>query len=57
MTEKLAEIIINFFGDKLGENSDYIRARMDDMGIRSVENVDEMNDSEMERVLKSLWSN
>lgn len=51
------KVLISTELDKLGEKSDYIRARMDDMGIRSVENVDEMNDSELERVLKSLWSN
>jgi hypothetical protein len=41
----------------LGTRSEYIRARMEDMGIRSIDNVDEMADSEFERVLKSLWSN
>lgn len=51
------KVLISTELDKLGEKSDYIRARMDDMGIRSVENVDEMNDSELERVLRSLWSN
>jgi hypothetical protein len=50
------KVLISTELDKLGEKSDYIRARMDDMGIRSVENVDEMNDSELERVLRSLWS-
>ena len=51
------KVLVSTELDKLGEKSNYIRARMDDMGIRSVENVDEMNDSEFERVLKSLWSN
>ncbi len=43
--------------EKLGERAEYLRARMDDMAIRRVENVDEMTDSEFERILKSLWSN
>jgi len=51
------KVLVSTELDKLGEKSDYIRARMDDMSIRNVENADEMSDSELERVLKSLWSN
>ena len=35
------KVLVSTELDKLGEKSDYIGARMDDMGIRSVENVDE----------------
>lgn len=51
------KVLVSTELDKLGEKSDYIRARMADMGIRNIENVDEMSDGEFERVLKSLWSN
>ena len=51
------KVLVSTELNKLGEKSDYIRARMVDMGIRNIENVDEMSDGEIERVLKSLWSN
>ena len=43
--------------DKLGIKADYIRARAADMGIRVVENVDEMSETALCKSLKSLWSN
>ena len=51
------KVLVSTELDKLGEKANYIRARMIDMGIRNIENVDEMSDDEFERVLKSLWSN
>lgn len=43
--------------DKLGVKAEYIRARAADMKIRLVENIDEMEDGELDRVLRSLWCN
>ena len=43
--------------EKLGSKAEYLRARMDDMGIRKVENIDDMGDVEFDRVLRSLWFN
>lgn len=43
--------------DKLGVKADYIRARAADMGIRVLENVDEMSETALCKSLKSLWSN
>lgn len=43
--------------DKLGIKADYIRARAADMGIRVLENVDEMSETALHKSLKSLWSN
>lgn len=43
--------------EKLGDRAEFLRARMDDMGIRRVENVDEISDKELDRILRSLWSN
>ena len=51
------KVLVSTELDQLGEKSNYIYARMDDMGIRSIENVDEMSDSEFEKALKTLWSN
>ena len=41
--------------DKLGERAEYLRARMDDLNIHNIENVDEMPHADFEKVLKSLW--
>ena len=43
--------------DKLGPNADYLIARMDDMGIRRVTDLDQMSDNELTRILTSLWKN
>ncbi len=43
--------------DKLGDKAEYLRSRMDDMKIRLLEDVDTMDDNELDRVLRSLWSN
>ena len=42
--------------DKLGESAEYMRARMDDMSIRYIDNVDKMDDADFSRCLKSLWN-
>jgi len=51
------KVLISTSLDRLGEKADYLRARMEDMGIRCVENVDEMSGEELTRVLRSLWCN
>ena len=43
--------------DKLGYKAEYIRARAEDMRIRLIEDVDRMEDAELDRLLRSLWSN
>ena len=51
------KVIVTTAIDKLYGKADHLRARMQEMGIRGVENVDEVSDAEFERVLRSLWSN
>ena len=51
------KVLVSTELDKLGQRGEYIRARMEDMKIRSVENVDAISSSEFERILRSLWSN
>ncbi len=55
--EYAKKILVSTELDKLGVKSEYLRARMHDMGIRSIENVDEDSDAELERILRSLWCN
>ncbi len=43
--------------DKFGVKSDYLRARMNDMNIRCVENITNANDTQFEAILRSLWFN
>lgn len=43
--------------DKLGDKAEYLNSRMDDMDITCIDNVDVMSDSELERILTSLWKN
>ncbi len=43
--------------DKLGGKGEYLIARMEEMGIRCISDVDQMTDSELERILASLWKN
>lgn len=43
--------------DRMGGRADYIRARASDMGIRIVENVDNMSRTELDRAIRSLWCN
>lgn len=43
--------------DKFGLKSDYLRARMNDMGIRCIENMTSASDSQIEQILRSLWFN
>lgn len=42
--------------DRYGARADAVRARADDMGIRLIENIDEMPDAELNRLLSTLWS-
>lgn len=43
--------------DKLGPKAEHLRARAEDMGIRIIEDVDKMSDAELDRILRSVWSN
>lgn len=43
--------------DRMGMKAEYIRARAKDMNIRIVEDVDEMSEENLCRILKSLWIN
>ena len=43
--------------DKFGLKSDFLRARMKNMGIRCIENMTSANDSQIEQILRSLWFN
>lgn len=42
---------------RMGAKADHFRSRAADMKIRLIENIDEISDSELDRVLKSLWCN
>ena len=39
------------------KNSEYIRARAEDMGIRIIDDVDNMSRDRLSRAIRSLWSN
>ena len=41
----------------LGEQGRYLKQRAIDMGIKPIENVQDMDDAELERKLKNLWNN
>ncbi len=43
--------------EKFGLKSDYLRARMSDMGIRCIENITNMSDEQLDSSLRSLWLN
>lgn len=43
--------------DCLGEAGKYLRQRATDMNIRLVENIQDLDDVELSRKIKSLWSN
>ena len=43
--------------DRLGSRAEHLRARMADMRIRRIENPDEMDDIELDKILRSLWRN
>lgn len=43
--------------DTAGDYAEYVRQRAADMNIRLVEGVQDMDDDELARVMKSLWSN
>ena len=51
------KVLVSTELDKLGGKADYLRARMEDMKIRRLENIDELSMAELDRQLKSLWSN
>lgn len=43
--------------DNLGSKGDYLLARMEDMGIRCISDLDDTLDSELDRTLATLWKN
>ncbi len=43
--------------DSMGEAGKYVRQRAKDMGIRLLENIQELDDEALSRALKNLWSN
>ncbi len=43
--------------DSMGDAGEYLRQRAKDMDIRLVENIQELDDEELSRVIKNLWSN
>ncbi len=43
--------------DSLGSRGDYLISRMHDMGIRCITDLDQMQDTELDRILASLWKN
>jgi len=43
--------------DRMGMKAEYIRARAKDMNIRIIEDVDEMSEENLSRIMKSLWIN
>ena len=48
------KVLVSTEIDALGRTSEYIRARMKDMNIRSIDNVDEMPDDAFEKELKNI---
>ena len=49
-------ILVSTELEKLGEKGDYIRSRMEDMGIVSVENIDAVSDEKLNKILSTLHS-
>ena len=43
--------------DERGSNADYLRERARDMNIRLVEKIQDADDSELQRIIRSFWSN
>lgn len=43
--------------EKMGTKGEYLRARAEDMGIRILDNVAELDNVELDRLLRSLWLN
>lgn len=51
------KVLITTELDKLGDKAAYLRARMIDMGIDLLEDVDAISDDKLERKLRSLYAN
>ena len=51
------KVLVATAAETLGAKAKYLRARMEDMGIRYVENADGMSEQELNRILRSLWRN
>ena len=43
--------------DRMGTRGEYLLARAADMGIRVLDNVSELDNTELDRLLRSLWLN
>ncbi len=51
------KVLIATAVDSMGESGKYLRQRAKDMNIRLVENIQNMDDSEISKIIRSLWSN
>jgi hypothetical protein len=51
------KVLVSTVLGELGEKSTYLETRMDDMGIRTVDDVDAIGDEAFEKKLKSVWCN
>lgn len=49
------KILVTTAIDLIGESGLYIRQRAKDMNIRLIDNVQEINDNELAKTLKTLW--
>jgi hypothetical protein len=50
------KILIATDMDGLGAKGEYLTARMEDMGIKCVGDLDQLPDTELDRILASLWN-
>ncbi len=48
------KVLVTTDTDKLGQKADYLRARMNDMGIRCIDNADKMTGEELVRALSNI---
>jgi len=51
------KVLIATSVDCLGEAGKYLRQRAKDMNIRLIENIQDIDDAELTRKIRSLWSN
>ena len=55
--EYAKKVLIATALDERGSNADYLRERARDMNIRLVEKIQDADDSELQRIIRSFWSN
>ena len=51
------KVLVSTKLDKFGLKSDYLRARMADMGIKCIDNITTISDDNLNNMLKALWLN